>query len=93
MPSSERPRSASLLRILQERRIDHEAGRILGSWTLVDPEGGIETAHSSIRLYAYRELCELLRAAGFAGPMTGVETLSGKPFGVGASRLSLIATK
>jgi hypothetical protein len=83
----------SSLRILQERRFDHENSRILGTWTLVNPDGGLETAHSSIRLYSYRELCELLRAAGFTGPRTGVETLTGQPFRVGVSRLSLIATK
>jgi SAM-dependent methyltransferase len=83
----------SSLRIMQERSFDHETGRILASWALVDPDGGIETARSSIRLYTYRELCELLRAAGFTGAMTGVETLTGQPFGVGAKRLSLVATK
>ena len=67
-------------RLLEEHRWDHETGRMIYSWTFVDADGRLETAHSSIRVYTYRELCELLRAAGFR-TLSGVETLTGQPFG------------
>lgn len=51
-----------------------------------------ESAHSSIRIYAYAELCELLRAAGF-GSFQGLETMTGARFELGSRRLCLIATK
>ena len=43
-------------------------------------------------LTANLSLCALLRAAGFSS-FKGFETISRKPFQVGARRLSLVATK
>lgn len=87
--SGERDRS---IRMLEERRWDHAAGRMIASWTFIHPGGRIESAESSIRLYTYAELCELLRTAGFAR-FVGLETLTGRPFALGARRLCLIAEK
>ena len=79
-------------RILEERRWNAAAGRILSNWTFIDPSGAIETAELSIRLYTCRELSELLRQAGFR-ELRAVETLTGAPFALGARRLSLIASR
>ena len=79
-------------RMLEERRWDLETGRIEADWTFVDPQAGIRTAHSSIRVYTYAELCTLLRTAGFRS-FRGIETGTGVPFKLGSRRLCLIATR
>jgi SAM-dependent methyltransferase len=76
--------------VVQERRLDHEAGRIDSEWTFVR-EGSVQTNEVSIRLYTYRELAELLRACGFKH----VESYGpdGEPFAVpGSRRLHAVAT-
>ncbi len=78
--------------MLEERSWDLQSRRIEVAWTFIQPDGTLANVQSSIRLYAYAELCELLRAAGF-GSFQGVETLTAAPFAIGSSRLSLIATK
>lgn len=78
--------------VLSKNHYDHAAGRIECDWTLVAPDGRREKSHSSVRLYTYRELATLLRQAGFSR----VEVFDAdglKPFGVGASRALLVATK
>ncbi len=77
--------------VLEERRYDHERGRILADWTFMK-QGQMEQKTSSIRLYSYRELCRLLEAAGF-GDCEGYDTVSQEPFTLGAPRLTLVATK
>jgi SAM-dependent methyltransferase len=77
---------------LRERaRIDFETGRVEAVWTFVE-NGRSRAVHSSLRLYSYRELCNLLREAGF-DRIEGFDTKSGQPFGLGAKRLALVATK
>jgi hypothetical protein len=44
------------------------------------------------RAYTYRELCGLLADAGFVD-MVGYGGLNDEPFGFGAKRLLLVATK
>jgi SAM-dependent methyltransferase len=78
--------------VLREQRYDHERSRVDTEWTLVGPDGGREVHDSSIRLYSYAELTALLRDAGFAS-FDGYDTASGEPFGIGADRLTLVATK
>lgn len=78
--------------VLSENHYAYETGRIDTDWTVVAPDGLRETRHSSIRLYTYRELLGLLRAAGFAR-MEGFDAADLQPFTLGASRLILIATK
>ena len=51
-----------------------------------------ETHHSSIRLYSFHELRELLTGAGFAR-CEGFDSTTLEPFGLGAGRLMLVATK
>ena len=76
---------------LQQRRFDHETSRAETEWTLIGPGGERETRFSSIRLYSYAELTDLLRGAGFVS-FDGYETGTLKPFGLGSSRLTLVAT-
>jgi len=78
--------------LLTENRYDHQTGRIDGEWTIVSPDGHRETRHSSIRLYAFRELSALLRDAGFE-QIEGFDADTLESFGFGASRLILVATK
>jgi hypothetical protein len=78
--------------VLEERRWNLETGRIEADWTFVDPQDGVQTAHSSIRVYTYAELCTLLRTAGFRR-FQGLDTTTGAPFRLGSRRLCLIATR
>ena len=78
-------------RLLEEVQWNIETGRCDSEWTFVE-ESGIRTSRSSLRIYSYRELCELLRSAGFSD-FQGLETLSDAPFELGARRLSLIARR
>jgi SAM-dependent methyltransferase len=76
--------------VLQERRIDHEAGRIDSDWTFVR-DGRVVRHPVSIRLYTYRELANLLLGAGFAHVAGYGE--DGRPFSVPSSRrLRAVAT-
>lgn len=78
--------------VLQDRRYDHEQGRIATEWTFLR-EGEEPVVHtSSIRLYTYSQLCQMLEAVGFVS-FDGYDSLSGEPFGLGAKRLTLVATK
>lgn len=73
----------------QERTWDHAAGRIDATYTLVT-RGKSRKMSSSIRLYTYRELCDLMAAAGFGE----LETYSGmekEAFKFGSPRLWLTA--
>ena len=85
-------REAGDVLVLTENRYDHEAGRIDSDWTIVAPDGGRETRHSSIRLYTYRDLVTLLQEAGFHR-FEGFDASTLEPFALGASRLMLVATK
>jgi SAM-dependent methyltransferase len=80
---------ASPLRILEEREWRPETGRIEGTWTLVDT-GVCKSFRTSIRIYTYRELMNLMKVEGF----TNVRLLDGKTgeaFRMGASRALVIA--
>jgi SAM-dependent methyltransferase len=82
---------AQSIRVLEERRLDIETARIESTWTIV-ANGHEKTSRASIRLYTYRGLWELLRDCGFKN-FTALETMTGKQFQVGSSRLSLVARK
>jgi SAM-dependent methyltransferase len=77
--------------VLEERRYDHAAGRVEGHWTFIHG-GRVETHDSSIRVYTYSELCQVLQQAGFAH-CEGYGSLNLEPFALGAPRLLLVATK
>lgn len=72
------------------RQRDIDRGRVDCEWTFID-DGNARSSKSSIRLYSYRELCELLREAGFT-TFEALETVTGKPFKLGSQRLSVVAT-
>jgi SAM-dependent methyltransferase len=78
--------------VLQESRFDHERGRVDTEWTLIAADGTRDVRDSSIRVYCYAELTALLREVGFTS-FEGVDTASGEPFGLGADRLTLVATR
>jgi hypothetical protein len=61
-------------------------------WTFIGPDGDREVRDSSIRVYSYAELTALLRDVGFVS-FDAYDTTSGDPFGLGADRLTLVATK
>ncbi len=76
---------------LQESSWDHEKSRMNVDWTLL--KGDVrEEKHFSVRTYTYRELCELLKEAGF-GHFEAYDTVTGGPFGPDAERLALVARK
>jgi SAM-dependent methyltransferase len=48
--------------VLNENRLDHASGRIESDWTFVGEGREPQTLHSSIRLYAFHELRQLIEA-------------------------------
>jgi SAM-dependent methyltransferase len=79
------------LRVLEERRMNLDEGRVESTWTFVAPDA-VESRSLSIRIYAYRELRDLLKQAGFSA-VQALETGTREPFSLGASRLTMIGTK
>lgn len=79
------------LRVLEERKMDIEEGRVQSVWTFVSPEG-VDSRAVSIRIYSLRELRDLLRKAGFSA-FRALETGTLEPFRLGASRLTIIVAK
>ncbi len=77
--------------IIQERHYDCENSRIDAEFMLVH-EGKVAKRPSSMRIYTYRELCQLLEGVGF-GNCEAYGSLSQEPFRLGSSRLYLVATK
>lgn len=78
-------------RVLEETSIDFAAARVEADWTFIEP-GRTRVAHSSLRLYCYRELSDLLRRAGF-DEVTGLDPTTGASFALGDRRLALLATR
>ena len=77
--------------VLEDRSFDHAGSRIETTWTFLGP-GAPSEEHSSIRLYTYREVAELLERAGFDS-VEGFDALSEQPFEIGARRLLVRARK
>jgi SAM-dependent methyltransferase len=78
------------LRILEERQWNLDSGRIDSTWSFIGET--TSSSHISMRIYTYRELCELLKRAGFSR-FEALETGTSRPFRFGSPRLSLIAEK
>ena len=78
------------LRILEERQWSLDSGSVESTWSFVGET--ISSYRVWMRIYTYRELCELLRAAGFSR-FEAFETGTQKPFRLGSPRLALIAEK
>jgi hypothetical protein len=77
--------------LLQDLRHDHVRSRANFEYTLVR-EGKVEKKSTSVRLYAYHELCQLLEAVGFA-ECEEYGSLSQELFKLGSRWLYLVATK
>lgn len=75
------------LPLKEERVLDLETSRINVKWTL-----GKESQHSSIRLYSYKELTNLLAKYDF-GKFKGLSSMQGDKFEFGSKRLYLICEK
>jgi SAM-dependent methyltransferase len=84
--------SAGDVLVVSENRYDHDSGRIETDWTIIAADRPREYRHSSIRLYTYHELVELLRGVGFVR-IEAFDAAELGPFRVGASRLIAVATK
>lgn len=74
-----------------EHRYDHEQARMFNDFTFTR-DGIEEVRPSSQRVYTYRELAELLHAAGLEA-VSAYASLTGEPFKLGAQRLLLISEK
>jgi SAM-dependent methyltransferase len=74
-----------------EHRYDHEQGRMFNDFTFTR-DGVVDKRPSSQRVYTYRELTELLRAAGFE-TTAAYASLAEEPFQLGAQRLLLVSQK
>jgi len=78
--------------VLEDRTYDHDQGRIVTEWYFIR-EGEEPVIHtSSIRLYTYSQLCQMLEAVGFVS-FAGYDALTEELFEFGAKRLTLVATK
>lgn len=77
--------------VLEERRLDLEQGAILGEWTFIKGQER-DQQKSVMRLYTYRQIVELLQAAGFER-WQSYGSLNGEPFELGAKRLVMVARK
>ena len=77
---------------LIENRFDHSSGGMESDWVVVTHDGRRERRHSSMRLYTFRELADMLESSGFAG-VEGFDGGEGGPFRLGAYRLILLAAR
>jgi cyclopropane fatty-acyl-phospholipid synthase-like methyltransferase len=75
--------------VLEDRRWDHEAGRVETEWTLIRATEPPLKRSSSIRAYTYRELAGLLRRAGFAS-VEAFDRTTMEPFTLGAGRTAMV---
>ena len=93
LPNFQSSRSIELagIKVDIEHRYDHEQGRMFNDFTFTR-NGVVDKRPSSQRVYTYRELVELLRAAGLE-PIAAHASLTEEPFKLGAQRLLLVSTK
>jgi SAM-dependent methyltransferase len=77
--------------LLEERRWDFATGRAEVDWTFIS-QGVAHTVHSSIRVYTYRELCDLLLSSGFSA-CDGYDAQTRQSFAFGSRRLIMVATR
>ena len=77
--------------LLEEKSYDCASSRVNTEWTFIH-HGEKSKRYSSIRIYTFRQLCDLLRSVGF-NSFRGYGLLNGDPFHVGSSRLYLVAKK
>lgn len=77
--------------VMEERSWCLDTGRIDVVWRLAEGDR-VSTHSSSIRIYAFRELRDLLRASGFSG-IEAREALTGAPFVMGMKRACILAER
>ena len=77
--------------ILEKRSYEHTTSRIEVDWTFIH-EARRSTQHSSIRIYTYREILNLLRKYQF-GDFRAFGSLAREPFELGSPRCLLAAVK
>ncbi len=78
------------MRVFQERRFDHDSGRIETLWTF-QKDGREESSTISIRIYTYRELRMLCEAVGLK--VVSACDRDESPFELGSNRLWLVTEK
>jgi SAM-dependent methyltransferase len=77
--------------VLADRRYDAAEGRLHVEYTTIR-DGKVEKWSMSARLHTYREVRALMEAAGFVD-LRGYKSMTREPFGLGAERLLLVATR
>lgn len=77
--------------VVSESKYDHVEGRVNTTWTIVQ-NGRLETKSSSMHIYTYHELHNLLRKTGFCR-VESYGSLEGDSFTLGSRRLYLVAMK
>jgi len=79
------------IRSIEERSYDHATATLTSTWTRSGHHGE-NAATSVMRLYAYREITERMRAAGFVD-IEGFDGSTDAPFRLGAQRLTVVGTR
>jgi O-methyltransferase involved in polyketide biosynthesis len=79
---------ATGVRVLEERHWNLETGRVEGTWTTIDDD--VRSASTSIRIYSYRELRDLLHRSGFAS-VSVLDGNTGQGFQLGSRRVLVVA--
>ena len=77
--------------VMEERSWSLDTGRIEVVWRLAEGDR-VSTHSSSIRIYAYRELRDLLQASGFTR-VEAREARTGAPFQMGMKRACILAER
>lgn len=77
--------------ILQERQWNHETGRVDEEWTFIRGTAR-ETKYSSVRIYTYKEVSDLMKDAGFT-ECTGYSDFEMTPYRLGGKSLFIIGKK
>ncbi|HEV7683759.1 MAG TPA: class I SAM-dependent methyltransferase [Pyrinomonadaceae bacterium] len=93
LPNFQASRSIEIagIKVVIQHRYDHEQGRMFNDFTFTR-DGVVDQRPSSQRTYTYRELTELLRAAGLE-TIAAYASLTEEPFQLGAQKLLLVAAK
>lgn len=78
--------------IIENRFFDYVTSREEVDWIFIKENGQITSSHSSIRIYTYREIVELLKQNSLE-VFENFGSFSKEPFQIGAQRLLIIAKK
>ncbi len=77
--------------ILQERQWNHETGRVDEQWTFI--KGTFkETKYSSVRIYTYKEVTDMMKDAGFL-KCSGYADFKMTPFSIDGGKLFIAGSK